>query len=252
MKTIYCKLSDIRKHNVIENYPNEQIKKCYNKKTNEVYILHIIYPQDKISIKELTFDESQWFCGNRDKSIKFTSLTCNWFPKGLISGVIESKYNMNHELSKQTGWVRSVNAGSRMEVFLSNKVINAIDILMDKGFEIETNNEYFYHGTSKPSWNNKYNKHSQLYLTNIKGEAKNYAYEMAANDEAFGLIPEPIICIISVNDLKSINGLEFEPDWGGCGVTHNTTWEESLSKYGGFCVQGNINKIKSMFKIENF
>jgi hypothetical protein len=136
MKTIYCKLSDIKKHNVIENYPNEQFKLCKDRSNNN-YRLHVIYPCDKISVKELTFDESKWFCGNSDKSIKFTSLTCNWFPKELISGVIDHLYTSKSELSKLTGWVRSANTGTRTEVFLTSKVINAIDILMDKGFELE-------------------------------------------------------------------------------------------------------------------
>jgi hypothetical protein len=116
---------------------------------------------------------------------------------------------------------------------------------------LKENKEYdiLYHGTSMPSWKQTYDNISLLYLSNEQIEAKNYAYETAANDEAKGIKPEPILCIIDLKTLKKIKEIEFHPDWGGYEVDDNTTWEETLEKFGSFSISGKIDDIKSLFKL---
>lgn len=136
METKYCKLSEVKKHKIIEHYPNNQFKKCIDKKGNE-YRLHIIYPNDKLQITKLSESEIEWYCPSH-KGSNITSITCNWFPRELVAGVINHRYVEQSELSKLTGWLStSANTGSNMDCFLTSNVNKAIEILVKNGFEIE-------------------------------------------------------------------------------------------------------------------
>jgi len=134
MKTIFCKPYQIKKHKIIENFPNKQIKHCIDSK-GEKYKLHIIYPNDTIKIKVLDETEVLWFTGKSD--LKVTMLTLNWMPKELFCGVSNGFYNQFSELAKKTGYIRSVNTGTTSLCFLSDKVQVALNILIKKGFKVE-------------------------------------------------------------------------------------------------------------------
>ena len=110
------------------------------------------------------------------------------------------------------------------------------------------NNEMIYHGTSLNSWNRTEDNETSLYLSNNEKDAENYAYETAASDEINELKPEPIVCSITMNQLKNLD-LIFEPDWGAYGVTDDSTWEDTYKSSGCFSVFGNIDSIKTHFKI---
>lgn len=139
MKTVYCKPKDLKKDKVITDYPNPQFKECKDKNSN-IYRLHIIYPEDKIKVKILNKNEIEWFCKNKDAKLFITGVTMldiNWFPKELICGVINGRYNCNSDLAIKTGWLHTANTGTNSECFLSSKVQIAIDILVKHGFELE-------------------------------------------------------------------------------------------------------------------
>lgn len=73
---------------------------------------------------------------------------------------------------------------------------------------------------------------------------------VAANDESHDFKPEPIVCSIPMSELKKLN-LDFQPDWGGHGVTEETTWEETYKEFGSFSVYGDIDSIKKHFEIKD-
>jgi len=110
------------------------------------------------------------------------------------------------------------------------------------------NNETLYHGTSLDSWNKTENNETSLYLSNNERDSENYAYETSANDESNGLDPKPIVCSITMDQLKNLN-LVFEPDWGAYGTTKDSTWEDTYKSSGSFSVYGDIDSIKVHFKI---
>ena len=139
METKYCKLEDIKKHNIVTNYPNERFKDCKDSK-GFLYRLYVIYPLDKVRVRVLSKPEIEWFCLSRDASLFITGVTIlevNWFPKELICGVINGRYNCNSDLAIKTGWLHTANTGTNSECFLSSKVQTAIDILVKRGFELE-------------------------------------------------------------------------------------------------------------------
>lgn len=116
---------------------------------------------------------------------------------------------------------------------------------------LKENNEFvtLYHGTSITSWEHTRDNNSLLYLSNDRKDAMNYAYETAANDEAKGIKPEPILCVIDLNTLENINNIDFQPDWGGYNVNNSTSWRETFEKFGSFSIWGKIDNIKPLFKI---
>lgn len=114
----------------------------------------------------------------------------------------------------------------------------------------ENNNEILYHGTTNHWWKKTEDGDTSLYLVNDEKEAKTYAYETAMNDECHDLEPEPIVCSISMNELRSLN-LKFNPDWGAIDVTDNTTWKDTYKNFGSFSVYGKIDDIKTHFKIKD-
>lgn len=132
MKTVYCELNDVGNHIVSENFLNPQFKRCVDKDGNE-YRLHIILPQDKIEIQQLTKNDALYYCGRKES---ITMLTLNWFPKELVVGINGKIYSEDTKLSFKTGYVRSDNTGTSSECFLTEKVGFAIEILWGNGFEI--------------------------------------------------------------------------------------------------------------------
>lgn len=72
---------------------------------------------------------------------------------------------------------------------------------------------------------------------------------LCSRADLLGVKPEPIICSIDFKALCNIKGIEFQPDWGAYGVNDDTTWQETLEKYGSFSIFGDIDKIKPLFKI---
>lgn len=121
--------------------------------------------------------------------------------------------------------------------------------ILKEQFGESSNSQMFYHGSSVNFWNENYKGYSHLYLVNDENEAKNYAYETSSYDESNDINPEPIICSISFKTLSNIKELEFQPDWGAYEVNDETVWQETLEKYGSFCVFGDIEKIKPLFEI---
>ena len=114
----------------------------------------------------------------------------------------------------------------------------------------ENKDEMLYHGTTNNWWNKTEDGETYLYLVNDEKEAGRYAYETAINDECHDLEPEPIVCSISMNELKELD-LKFEPDWGGVDVIDDSTWEDTYKSFGSFSVYGKIDNIKSHFKMKD-
>src|SRR5271157_3971024 len=97
METVYCKAKDINKHKIVKDFPNSIIKECKDK-DGFLYRLHIIKPENKINVKVLTRSEIEWFCLSKDGKLFITGVTLlqiDWFPKELICGIINGRYNCN-------------------------------------------------------------------------------------------------------------------------------------------------------------
>lgn len=140
-KTIYVKLENYnpKDFNIVEEYPNKQIKKCLDKYGKE-FTLHIIYPEDIVDIKELTPEEITWWLGKKYVDKKIIMLSCNWFPSELLIGVKKHGnkryYSADTELSRQTGYIEgSGNLGSRSYCFFKEKIKQNLQILKDNGFD---------------------------------------------------------------------------------------------------------------------
>jgi hypothetical protein len=104
-----------------------------------------------------------------------------------------------------------------------------------------------YHGTSLPQWNLNRNEETSLYLSNDKTDAEIYDYETSSSDESDGIIPEPILCSITMKELENLD-VTFDPDFGG-NYIDGQTWEDTYKEYGSFSVYGKIDDIKQHFKI---
>ena len=132
MNTIYLK--DLSGCKVVNTYPNPQIVDAI--KDDDLVRVHIIDKDDIVTMKRLTPNEIAWYCPQiKDKSV--TMLHCNWFPKELIAGVIDHRFDKNAPLSQLTGWIQSVNTGSNAECFFTNKVHEALNILEQNGFTVK-------------------------------------------------------------------------------------------------------------------
>jgi hypothetical protein len=138
MKTIYCKPEDVAKHNCISNFPNPDIRKCIDKNGVQYY-LHIVKSDDSFIIEELNESEIQWHCPQHldERICKIT--TTNFFPKDLVSGVLNGKYSEKTHLSEKTGWIMSINTGSSSECFCVDRVQNAINLIKQAGYIFDTN-----------------------------------------------------------------------------------------------------------------
>jgi len=134
MRTIYS--NSIKGFKIIKSYPNPVF---YAIELNgELCRLHIRDKEGKIVyFKKLDEIESAWYCP-QIKSDKIIMLSCEWFPKELIAGVLNGRYDVNTDLSRATGWVQSFNTGSNSECFRESKVHEAIYILEKNGFELKT------------------------------------------------------------------------------------------------------------------
>ena len=119
---------------IINSYPNPVFYDVeYN---NNLCRLHLINDDNnKVFIKKLTEEERAWYCP-QIKSDDIIMLSAEWFPKELIAGVYNHRYDINTDLSSLTGWVQSFNTGSNSECFRATKVHEAIYILEKNGFEI--------------------------------------------------------------------------------------------------------------------
>mgnify|MGYP003588441686 CR=1 FL=1 len=137
MEKRYCRLSDFSKikSDVVEHYPNNRMKRCIDSSTGSEYFLRIIMPEDTIQIKRLTPDEIAWHCGQNRIGQDIVQIIINWFPKDLVVGAEGKFYSENHPLSQKTGYVRTSNLGTDSEAFLYSKVQNALEILIQNGFE---------------------------------------------------------------------------------------------------------------------
>jgi hypothetical protein len=135
MKYLYCKENQVKKYEIIENFPNPYFKKVLYK--NEICTLHIIANdiENTIRIKELTKDEINWYCPQMvNKNERIIMFGFEWFPKELIAGVIDGRYNPKHKLSLSTGYIQSVNSGSHNECFILSKFNEVIKILINHRF----------------------------------------------------------------------------------------------------------------------
>lgn len=133
MEDKFCKITELDKHKIVEDFPNPQFKICIDSKGIK-YKLHIILPKDKIVVSKLNKTQALYFTG---KDIDVCILSLNWLPKHKIVGVIKNFYSQDTELSKFTGFIQSVNLGSGTEAFLTSNVMNAVNILTDLGFEFD-------------------------------------------------------------------------------------------------------------------
>jgi hypothetical protein len=120
---------------VINTFPNPIFYDVeYN---NEKCRLHLITDENnKVFIRTLTDEERAWYCP-QIKSEEIIMLSCEWFPKELIAGVYNGRYDINTDLSRATGWVQSFNTGSSSECFRASRVYEAIYILEKNGFIIQ-------------------------------------------------------------------------------------------------------------------
>lgn len=134
MEKKFCNLGEEVKHNIIEHYPNKQFKLCLDENGNK-YKLHIIYPEDKITIYEVFGANKKWHFGNREERICVLNL--NWLPNNLIVGTEGKYYSENSILSKSTGFVNSKNLGSNSEGFLASNVHVPLKILKMADFEFD-------------------------------------------------------------------------------------------------------------------
>jgi hypothetical protein len=137
MEKRYCKLSDFKKieSEVVEHYPNDRMKRCIDSSTGSEYTLRIIMPEDTIQVKRLTPEEIVWHCGQNRIGQDIVQIKIKWFPKDLVAGIEGKFYTEKSPLSVKTGYIRTVNLGSNSEAFLYEKVQNALEILIQNGFE---------------------------------------------------------------------------------------------------------------------
>lgn len=109
--------------------------------------------------------------------------------------------------------------------------------------------EILYHGTSKNAWKRKHEGETTLYLTRDLTDAQMYAYEMAGGEELDGLKPEPVVCSITLKELKKLTGITLGPDWVDHKVKETDTWKDTFETYGTLSVHGNIEQNKNKFKV---
>jgi hypothetical protein len=133
MNRLYRKSLDGLK--IVREFPNPVFFDVEYK--NSLYRLHLITDDNnKIFIKKLNESERAWYCP-QIKTDEIVMLSGEWFPKELIAGVINGRYDASSYLSRATGWVQSFNTGSNAECFRSSRVIEAIYILEKNGFVIQ-------------------------------------------------------------------------------------------------------------------
>ncbi|MCK9416426.1 hypothetical protein M0Q97_07195 [Candidatus Dojkabacteria bacterium] len=170
----FCTLGEEGKHNIIEDYPNKQFKVCLDGNGNK-YRLHIIYPEDKITIYEVFGVNKKWYFGNREERICVLNL--NWLPQSLIVGTVGNNYSEDAILSKSTGFVKSSNLGSNSEGFLASHVHVPLKFLKMVNFEFDKEKSKII--TLNNLWKDKLDK---LGFVNISIDCENDNYNFSYFD----------------------------------------------------------------------
>jgi len=97
-----------------------------------------------------------------------------------------------------------------------------------------------YHGTTLNDWNEPGT--TKLRVTTSLDEAKSDAKTASEGENS------PIIVMIKFGDL---NDYELEPESTHSEVHEGGSWQECLKDTGVFCITGDIDALKSKFKLVN-
>lgn len=146
------------------------------------------------------------------------------------------------------GWVIPDNYGTGEDDILLVTLDNIEPVQDVEGKTASTPDLTLYHGTSELAWSGTEESERKLYLTKNLEDAESYAYDRAANDELDGKPATPVVLSIP---LSALSGYELEPDWGFDDQlpTEAKTYQESLNEVGSIRVSGDIEALKSKFKI---
>lgn len=136
MESIYLtqKAYESGQFKVVDSFPNPSIKNVLM--GGEKIRVNIISPDQTVTVASLTEQEKQWF-GARNRDVVMVTVNNAHFPTELMAGVIDGRYNENHEKSRRYGWINSCNTGSGSALILKSKIDECVRLLQAVGFEVE-------------------------------------------------------------------------------------------------------------------